>query len=264
MILPGLWHDLAEHYERARNFTMRTILKPFAGINEFECRVSSQNGEDGIIGELFKRIRTTNRFFVEFGVQDGAECNTALLAHAGWNGVMLEGDPVRAAALAERYASFTGVRTGAAFIDAENIAGLFERFGVPRDFDLLSIDIDGNDYWVWQALGAYRPRVVVVEYNAEHPPPERWVMAYNPSHRWDETTYYGASLASLEALGERMGYALMGTDLKGVNAFFLRRELVRSSRFPALDAKRAYHRASYYGASTHIGHVPGDGPSVTV
>jgi hypothetical protein len=264
MILPGLWRDLGERIERIRNFAMRTVFKPFAGINEFERRVSSQNGEDGIIDELFRRIGTTDRYFVEFGVSDGAECNTALLASAGWSGVMLEGDADRHRRLAERYAGMPGVKTEREFVNAENIAAIFAKLGVPAEFDLLSIDIDGNDYWVWQALGAYRPRVVVIEYNAEYPPPRRWVMKYDPGHRWNETTYYGASLASLEAVGKRLGYALLGTDLLGVNAFFVRADLAHGTQFPTLDAQRAFHPAKYYGASTHIGHVPGDGPFVEV
>jgi len=261
VILPGLWRDLAERYEKARNWTMRTVLRRFADINEFERRAASQNGEDGIIAEIFRRVGTTNRYFVEFGVGDGHECNTASLASSGWSGLMLEGDPADAARLAERYASYGSIQTARAFITAENIASVFESHGVPKEFDLLSIDIDGNDYWVWRALEGYAPRVVVIEYNAAYHPPRRWVMRYNPDHRWDKTTYYGASIASLEALGRKLGYALLGSDVTGVNAFFVRRDLRRASGFRALDPARAYHAPAYYGIHHQIGHVPGDGPS---
>jgi len=264
VILPGLWHDLAERYEKARNWTMRTVLRRFADINEFESRSASQNGEDGIIAEIFGRIGTTNRYFVEFGVGDGHECNTANLARSGWSGLMLEGDPGDAARLAERFAAGGSIRTAHAFITAENIADIFQSHAVPKEFDLLSIDIDGNDYWVWRALAGYSPRVVVIEYNAAYPPPRRWVMRYDPDHRWDKTTYYGASIASLCALGDERGYALLGTDVTGVNAFFVRRDLIRASGFRALDAGRAYHAPSYYGIHHQIGHVPRDGPSVEI
>jgi hypothetical protein len=186
-------------------------------------------------------------------VEDGRECNTAALVRAGWNGMMIEGDPQKFAALSRTYADAPTVRLVNAYVSAENIAALFAENGVPRELDLLSIDIDGNDYWVWEALAAYRPRAVVIEYNATHPPPERWVMTYNPTHRWGDDTYYGAGLASLAALGERLGYALIGTDVRGVNAFFVRDDMLPAVRFPRLTAAEAYHPPT-------VGHRPGDGP----
>lgn len=264
VILPGLRHDLGERFETARNWTMRTVLRRFARINEFERRITSQNGEDGIIAEIFRRIGTTNRYFVEFGVGDGHECNTAQLALFGWSGLMLEGDPADAASLARRYASLGALHVAQVFITAENIAGIFGSHGVPKEFDILSIDVDGNDYWIWRALSGYRPRVVVIEYNSAYPPPRRWVMRYDPEHRWDKTTYYGASISSFEALGKDLGYCLLGTDVTGVNAFFVRRDLLRASGFRALDAAAAYHAPAYYGIHHAIGHVPGDGPAVEI
>lgn len=260
MILPGLWRDLAARYERVRNLTMRTVLNRFASINEFESRVSSQNGEDGILSEIFRRLRIGAGFFVEFGVQDGSECNTALLAASGWSGVYVEVDPADASRLAERYAATPRIRTLQAFITAENITGIFESARVPAEFDILSIDIDGNDYWVWQALAPYKPRVVVIEYNAEHVPPERWVMKYDRSHRWDKTTYYGASLASYAALAQTKGYSLVGTEKTGVNAFFIRNDCLRASGFRALSASQGYHHVGYYGVHHELGHVKKDGP----
>ena len=260
MILPGLWRDLADRYERARNLTMRTVFNRFAGLNEFEARTSSQNGEDGIIAEIARRLDVRDGFFVEFGVQDGSVCNTALLAANGWSGVYIEADDAFATHLTERYAGSARVKVVHAFVTAENIASIFESAGVPREFDVLSIDIDGNDYWVWRALSDFAPRIVVVEYNAEHPPPERWVMRYNPSHRWDKTTYYGASLASFSALAERMHYALVGTEKTGVNAFFVREDLLNRSGFRARTASDGYHPVGYYGIHNELGHVKKDGP----
>lgn len=217
-----------------------------ANLNAYERKVFSQNGEDGILRELFRRIGTTGKFFVEFGVEDGLECNTANLSrrHA-WSGVLIDGSPEKFLQLERNYAAYPAVKRIEAFITRENIAALFESAGVPQTFDLLSIDIDGNDYWIWEALANYKPRVIVIEYNATRPPPERWVMEYNPEHRWLEDGYMGASLASLEALGKRLGYALLGTDEKGVNAFFLRSDLVELSRFPVKTAAEAYHRNGY-------------------
>jgi hypothetical protein len=98
---------------------------------------------------------------------------------------------------------------------------------------------------------------VAIEYNPTRPPPERWVMAYDPDHRWRGDGYYGASLASLEALGARQGYALVGTDTRGVNAFFVRADLLARAGFPRRTALEAYHRSAY-------GQTPSDGPFVAV
>jgi hypothetical protein len=245
MIFPQLWPDLARRVERVRNLLMRKVFTRFASINEFERQVRSQNGEDGIVEELLRRIGDPTRYFAEFGVTDGAECNTAYLAECGWSGLMLEGDPERFARLSKNYAGMPKVRLDQRFVTAENIADVFATSGVPVEFDVLSIDIDGNDYWLWQALRSYRPRVVVVEYNAAYPPPELFVMPYDPAYTWDKTSYFGASLASFEALGLELGYALLGTEKKGVNAFFVRKDLVPATQFPVLDAARAYHPFTY-------------------
>lgn len=227
-------------------------------LNAYERTVYSQNGEDGILREIFRRIGTTNTFFVEFGVEDGLECNTALLSRAhGWQGLLIEGSAQNFARLERNYERYPLVKRVRSFITRENIVQLFEQAGVPKEFDLLSIDIDGNDYWIWEALSAYKPRVTVIEYNATRPPPERWVIVYNPEHRWSDDGYMGASLASLEALGKRLGYALLGTDEKGINAFFIRGDLVAASRFPILSAQQAYHGNDY-------GLQPKDGPFVAV
>ncbi len=198
----------------------------------YERRVYSQNGEDGILQEIFRRIGTTCRYFVEIGVEDGRECNCARLAlEEGWSGLFVEADARHFAGLVERYRARREVRCFYAMATSASIEPLLRSQAVPPDLDLLSIDIDGNDYWVWAAIENWRPRVVVIEYNAAHAPPRRWVMREDPDHRWDGTTYYGASLASLTALGRKKGYTLVATDSTGVNAFFVRNELVAPDQF---------------------------------
>ena len=113
----------------------------------------------------------------------------------------------------------------AEWIDADNIDELFAKHGVPDEPDLVSIDLDGNDYWVWRAL-TYRPRVLVAEYNANISPDESLVMPYDPAHRWNGTDYYGASLRALRDLGVEKGYELVYCNRAGVNAFFVRADLV--------------------------------------
>jgi len=227
-----------------------------------ERSAASQQGEDAILRDIFFRIGPGRRFFVEFGVEDGSVCNTSLLAaRYGWGGLYIEADPQDAQKLRRRWAARSDIVVFAEFVTAENIAGLFADAGVPAEPDLLSIDIDGNDYWVWKALGEYRPRVVVIEYNAAYPPPRRWIMAYNPAHRWDRTSYFGASLSALTDLGAQLGYALIGTENHGLNAFFLRRDILPESGFAELSPEEAYHPPRYglLGLPFPLGRGPSAG-----
>ena len=219
---------------------------PVGQLEAYEANVSSQQGEDGILREIFYRIGSGGRFFVEFGVEDGYECNTALLAaRYGWSGLYIDANPRDVEKLRKRWSGRNDIVIRQEFITAENIAKIFEEAGVPNEPDLLSIDIDGNDYWVWKALSNYRPRVVIIEYNGSYPPPRRWIMAYNPNHRWDSTTYFGVSLSSLHDLGTRLGYALVGTDTHGINSFFIRRDLLAASGFAEATPEEAYHPPRY-------------------
>jgi hypothetical protein len=108
-----------------------------------------------------------------------------------------------------------------AFITADNVNEVFASHGVPESFDLLSLDIDGNEYWVWRALDAYRPRMVVIEYNIFFGLDVASTIEYRPDFVWDETTYHGASLAALRKLGRDKGYSLIHTDSWVPNAFFV-------------------------------------------
>jgi len=191
-----------------------------------ELRVFSQNGEDGVIAEILRRIGTGSGGFVEFGIQDGTEGNTVFLAQVlGWSGLYLEADDASFAALERRYSANPRVRTLHAAVEPDTVEALFAQAGVPEEPDLVSIDVDGNDYWIWRALTAFRPRLVIVEYNGAFDPASRRVMPYTPGFRWDGTSAYGSSLGALEDLGEEKGYRLVHTELAGVNAFFVREEL---------------------------------------
>lgn len=189
--------------------------QPVANLLRYERRVSSQHGEDGILEAIFAKIGTTNKFFVEFGVGSGRQCNTAWLYRKhGWTGVWMDGAPGKTKAKRPPILHTE-------MITAENINGLFEKYGVPSSFDLLSIDIDGNDYWVWQKIVAYQPRVVVMEYNASIPPDQARTIAYDPHFVWQRTDYFGASLLALANLGQAKNYSLVACDSAGVNAFFV-------------------------------------------
>jgi len=195
-----------------------------------EC-VHSQGGEDGVLLRLFERIGVANRYFVEFGAWDGLHLsNTAnlRLSH-GWSGLLLEGSDRADGELVKR-----------ALVDAANIEGLFAAYDVPREFDLLSIDIDGNDYWVWKAITNYSPRVVIVEYNVFFMAEMAKTIAYDADHVWDKEAYglyHGASLAAFDKLAREKGYALVHTEPYCPNAIFVRRDVLPADlTLPTLEA----------------------------
>lgn len=217
-------------------------------INVFEEKIYSQNGEDGILKIIFERIGTFNKFCVELGVGDGRECNTRYFIEKGWKYLHMDARSFRHA--------YTDIKKE--FITAENINQLFEKYRVPEEFDLLSIDIDYNTYWVWKALeGKYKPRVVVIEYNATFPPTESKVVKYDPNAIWEGDNYFGASLLALVRLGKQKGYTLVGCESNGVNAFFVRDDLVNNF-FVVKDIKELY-KPPRYGKKVkgkYIGHQP--------
>ena len=198
-------------------------------LNRHEAKMYSQAGEDGVIAEIFRRIGVTNKVFVEFGSGDGHENNTVFLLHNGWTGLWIDANREAVNTVRKNFAADIQSRRLVvlnAIVTAENIENLLARANLPPEFDLLSIDIDRNDYWVWRKIERYRPRTVVVEYNGKFPPGVEWVVEYHANAFWDGTDHFGASLTSLEILGRRKGYLLVGCTLSGVNAFFVRQDLV--------------------------------------
>ena len=248
-----------QHMERNRMFALidqetRSILadERYADprkLNRHEHSVFSQGGEDGIIAEILRRIGTRSQTFVELGVGDGLENNTAYLLSRGWSGLWIEGDATsvsRARVNFRREIDRGKLRIRQAFLDAESVAGLLREEGIPEDFDLLSIDVDRNTYYVWDALREFRPRVVVVEYNATFPPADEWVVDYDATRLWNGTMYFGASLKSYEKLGADLGYRLVGCNLAGANAFFVRDDLVGDQFLPPFTAEQHYEPARYW------------------
>lgn len=198
-------------------------------LTRFEFQVFSQFGEDGIIREIFRRIGTTNQYFVEFGVENGSETNTTYLLFKGWKGLWIEGSPKFCQHIRSDFARAIQKKQLTlinGFIKAENIESLFAEGNVPEEFDLLSIDIDRNDYHVWKAISHYKPRVVVIEYNAIFQPGDHFVVEYDANAMWDRTSNFGASLEAMTQLGLEKGYRLVASSFAGLNAFFVREDVM--------------------------------------
>jgi hypothetical protein len=241
--------------------------QPRIDVDALSKGVYSQGAEEGVLERIFERVAPRQRFCVEFGASDGLRnSNTALLLRErGWSGALIEGAEHRFARLKDHYAGSRDVRLLSARVTPDNVEALFARAEVPIDLDLLSIDIDGNDYWVWRSLERYRPLVVVVEYNPYYAPPERWVMKYNPDHAWDGSTYYGASLESLYWLGKHKGYELLCCDAQGNNAFFVEQTVYprfgMSDNSPQVLYRPAMYKVRFVGHNTFVtGHPYRYGP----
>ena len=217
-------------------------------LNRHEARMYSQAGEDGTIAEIFRRIGVTNKVFVEFGSGDGHENNTVFLLCHAWTGLWIDADREAVNTVRKNFAVDIQSRRLVildAIVTAENIENLLARANVPLEFDLLAIDIDRNDYWVWRKIERYRPRTVVVEYNEKFPPGVEWVIEYDANAFWDGTDQFGASLTALEILGRRKGYVLVGCTLGGVNAFFVRQDLVGDRFSEPYTALNHYEPSNY-------------------
>lgn len=225
----------------------------------------SQADEDGIIREIFRRIGEGNRTFLEIGAGNGLENNSLFLLSQGWRGAWIEGSSRKVLA-AKRNVS-TVVSGGSLcveqhFMTAANVDETVARLAPISDVDLLSIDLDGNDYYILDAIRSISPRVIVAEYNPKFPADVAWVMKYNEAHRWDSTDYFGASLKALELLLASRGYSLVGCNIIGSNAFFVRSELTTTSPFCSpFTAENHYEPARYYLlAAYHCGHPERFGP----
>lgn len=220
-------------------------------------QVSSASGEDGIIQEIFRRVNPVSRVFAEVGVGVGTENNTAFLLSLGWTGYWFDSDEEFLETVRNRHDLRNNcVRGIAAFVTKENVGTLFARLGVPMEFDLLSIDVDQNTYYIWEGLASYRPRVVVVEYNSSIPTDIDWRVHYQPDRVWDGTINFGASLKAFELLGRRLGYSLVGCEFCGANAFFVRNDLVTPGLFSEPYTAENHFEPPRYALAHRLGHLP--------
>lgn len=197
-------------------FRLRSPLKSCGS------KTHSENDEDGIIQAIFSDIQPRSQYFVEFGIgpnwQDpeytrGIEGNCVLLRNSGWQGLFMDG---------AHHPEQHGIRSE--HVTALNINGLLRKYGVPEDVDIISIDVDSQDFWIWMAC-YYRPTLYIVEYNPNFPQlRQSMTMVFDPAHQWDGTKYYGASLGAMVKLGTDKGYKLVYAN--GVNAFFVRSDML--------------------------------------
>ena len=230
-------------------------------INKFGIKIYSQNDEDGIILYILKHIGIKTKKFIEIGIENGTECNTTnLLKNFDWTGVQIEGSKKLYNAAKIQLKKILGekiknLKLLNIFVTKENINKIIKK-NSDKKVDVLSIDIDGNDFWIWEKINCIKPRLVIIEYNSFFGPTLSCTIPYNHKFIWNyekKRSYYGASLKALEKLGRKKEYTLIGVDGNGVNAFFVRNDLAKNinlkskkTEYVFIDNKREERNSTEY------------------
>lgn len=207
-----------------RQFLDGADLPPAAELRSHRFGLYSQNEEDGLILALFKRIGVTDRRFAEIGCGVNGGNSGFLLSECGWRGLMVDGQSGCVESVALKYGRFDFAAVQQ-LVSRDAINPLLEAHGLTGSIDLLSIDVDGVDFYLWEALAVAQPRLVVIEYNYLFGPDRSITVPYDPEFTLPKATrsYRGASLEALVRLGRRKGYRLVATER--INAFFLRNDV---------------------------------------
>jgi len=225
-----------------------------------QYRVFSQWGEDGIIQGLISAIKVPRKVFIEFGVQNYTESNTRfLLVNNNWAGLVIDGDAAHINYIKSDPIYWQhNLKVANCFVTTDNINDIFQRNGISGEIGLLSVDIDGNDYWVWKNITVIDPAIVVVEYNARFGKDRAVTVPYNPAFTRGaahySNIYYGASLKAFCVLAEDKGYALVGTNQAGNNAFFVRRDLL-NDKVREVSAGEAYTQNQFRESRAENGEL---------
>ena len=231
-------------------------------ISSFGFKVYSQFDEDGIIEEIFKRIGTTNKVFIEFGVGDGTENNTIHLLLKGWTGLWIEGSKNFVTKINKLFYNFIDQKKLIVvndFITKENINNIISDKIKSKEVDLLSIDIDGNDSHILSEIKCVDPRVIVLEYNAKFGPTLLYSMKYQANYVWKKSDNFGSSLKYFEIQLNDLGYYCVGCNIAGTNSFFVKKSLVNEEIFyPPFTSENHFRYARYELLGITFGHPAKD------
>jgi hypothetical protein len=236
----------------------------YENIQDAEFQVFSQFGDDGILQYLIEQTRPAVKKFIEFGVENYTEANTLfLLLNNNWSGLIIDGDSANID-FVRRSPWFwrQDLQAVAKFIDRGNINQIFEKAGYAGEIGLLSVDIDGNDYWIWESITIVSPVLVTVEYNsvfgAEYPISIPYDPTFHRTKAHPSNLYWGTSLKALCFLAEKKGYAFVGCNSAGNNAYFVRKD--RIGHIPVLTAEQGYIESKFResrGLDGTLTYLPG-------
>lgn len=229
----GLILSLMQREQRSKN------------LQDYEFKVFSQWGEDGIIQHLTRALEIKNKTFIEFGVESFFEANCRfLMMKDNWSGFVIDGSSKNIKRLKSSYFYWRyDINAVEAFVTKENINELLLKSAFDEDIGILSIDIDGNDYHVLEAIDTFKPRILICEYNAVFGATRKISIPYDPAFNRTRghfsNLYWGASLSALTQLAGRKGYSLIGTNSAGSNAFYVRNDLL-TERVEVLSAPEIF------------------------
>ncbi len=260
------FNSLSERLTRVQEALGRIEMRQIGQIadspQQAEFRVFSQWGEDGIIQYLVQHVHIERPVFVEFGVENYVESNTRfLLQNNQWSGLVLDGSKENIAYIKRDPIYWaTNLKAECAFVTIDNINELLRCNGISGDIGLLSVDIDGNDYWVWQAIDAISPRIVVCEYSSQFGPEAEVTTPYDPAFVRGQAhyshVYYGASISALNELAMRKGYSLVAGNRVGNNVFFVRNDVLGD--LTVKTPKEIYRRAQFREFHDELGALTYD------
>jgi len=241
----------AEQSESIKLMLGRLLTAGITGIDapkslhELEFKVFSQCGDDGIIQWLVNKVDFPSKTFIEFGVEDYTEANTRfLLMNNNWSGLIIDGSATNIEQVKSRDYYWRHQLTAiSAFVDRDNINGLISNAGLTGEVGILHIDIDGNDYWIWESISVVHPVLAIVEYNSVFGAERSISVPYDAGFVRNEkhysNLYFGASLKAFTWLAKKKGYTLLGSNSAGNNAYFLRDDHMREG-IPSVTPKDGY------------------------
>ena len=225
--------DTLMHLQAKTLIAQRRARGILQSIHDAEFTVYSQFGDDGIIQYLVDNIAIpeTSKCFVEFGVENYTQSNTRfLLFNNNWTGLVMDGSPQNVAYIQQDVLLNWRhhITAQAAFITRENINDLIRQGGINGEIGLLSVDIDGNDYWVLEAIDVVKPLILVSEYNSLFGKDRALTIPYDPAfvrtNAHYSNLYFGCSLKALCHVADKKGYAFVGCNSQGINAYFVRKD----------------------------------------
>jgi hypothetical protein len=246
-------------HESLGRIETRQITSIGSTIEDSEFKVYSQAGEDGIVQFLVNKIKPANKTFIEFGVENYLESNTRFLAlNNYWSGLVIDGSSENINFIKRDPIYWRcNIKAECSFIDKDNINDIFERNGLSGEIGILSVDIDGNDYWVWDAIHSVNPAIIIAEYNSLFGKDRKVTVPYNPSFVRSDAhfskIYYGASIAALTAIANKRGYKLVASNKAGNNVFYVREDLMADLK--EISIAQAYRPISYREAHNSEGQL---------
>lgn len=211
--------------------------KSYKNIQDYEFQVFSQFGDDGIIQFLLNNIEVYNKQFVEFGVENYEEANTRFLLECfNWKGLVIDSDISHTKHIeSQNYYWRNQLNISSDFITKKNINLILQKNNAIGDIGILSIDIDGNDYWIWEEINIINPSIVIIEYNARFGDKESVTIPYREDFDRKKSKegniYYGASISALSKLAKKKNYSLICTNSNGNNAYFVKNDLLKSDNY---------------------------------